>query len=164
MFHIMATCHSSQSTASCIGSRLPPLFAFHCNVAIHTIKGLRSIIVMVLSSTTSLVMSADCTLMETKYLVWGTRVMMLYTDRSLSILLENSISAVSIFLHSILYPSKSESGGIQEQAMAVEFCGRQCKLCILSGPLKQSRSRINNVHCIFWTYFIAQRCTSPYES
>lgn len=85
----------------------------------------RSIIVMVLSSTTSLVMSAECTLMDTRYRLWGTRVMILSRDLSFSILLENSTSRVSIFLHSTLYPSKSESGGVQEHAMAVEVWGRQ---------------------------------------
>lgn len=86
---------------------------------------LRSIIVMVLSSTTSLVMSAECTLMDTRYRLWGTRVIILSRDLSFSILLENSTSRVSIFLHSTLYPSKSESGGVQEHAMAVEVWGRQ---------------------------------------
>lgn len=95
---------------------------------------LLSIIVMVLSSTTSLVMSAECTLMDTRYRLWGTRVMILSRDLSFPILLENSTSRVSIFLHSMLYPSKSESGGVQEHAMAVEVWGRQWRLCILSGP------------------------------
>ena len=99
----------------------------------HLQGHLRSIMVMVLSSTTSLVIPADCTLMDTRYLLWGTNIMMLSRDFSFSSFLENSTSWVSIFRHSMLYPSKSESGGIQEQAMAVEFWGRQCRFCILSG-------------------------------
>lgn len=101
---------------------------------------LRSIIVMVLSSTTSLVMSAEWTLMDTRYRLWGTRVMILSRDLSFSILLENSTSPVSIFLHSTLYPSKSESGGVQEHAMAVEVWGRQWRLCILSGSKEMLKS------------------------
>lgn len=101
---------------------------------------LRSIIVIVLSSTTSLVMPADCTLMDTRYLLWGTSIIILSRDFSFSSILENSTSWVSIFRHSMLYPSKSESGGIQEQAMAVEFWGRQCRFCILSGS-KGKRGR-----------------------
>lgn len=110
--------------------------SLHGNSAFH----LRSIIVMVLSSTTSLVISAECTLMDTRYRLWGTRVMILSRALSFSILLENSTSRVSIFLHSTLYPSKSESGGVQEHAMAVEVWGRQWRLCILSGSRGMLRS------------------------
>lgn len=119
----------------------------------------RSIIVMVLSSTTSLVTPADCTLMDTRYLLWGTSIIILSRDFSFSSFLENSTSWVSIFRHSMLYPSKSESGGIQEQAMAVEFWGRQCRFWILSGS-KGERGRDtfhNSVRHVFLGVQLAQR-------
>lgn len=117
----------------------------------HPWEHLRSIIVMVLSSTTSLVMPADCTLMDIRYLLWGTSIIMLSRDFSFSSFLENSISWVSIFRHSMLYPSKSESGGIQEQAMAVEFWGRQCRFCILSGSKGQRKGtfQYSGRHTVF---------------